>query len=98
MLRRSISGAIVILNADGTANVLSSTVEMGQGSETTLAQIVAEELGISVEQIHIVQPDTDVTPYDTITAEAGRLTIWAMPCARPRPRQKRTLRNRQREA
>jgi CO/xanthine dehydrogenase Mo-binding subunit len=68
VLTPSISGAIVILNADGTANVLSSTVEMGQGSETTLAQIVAEELGVAVEQIHIVQPDTDVTPYDTITA------------------------------
>jgi CO/xanthine dehydrogenase Mo-binding subunit len=68
VLTPSISGAIVILNADGTANVLSSTVEMGQGSETTLSQIVAEELGISVDQIHIVQPDTDVTPYDTITA------------------------------
>jgi CO/xanthine dehydrogenase Mo-binding subunit len=68
VLTPSISGAIVILNADGTANVLSSTVEMGQGSETTLGQIVAEELGISLEQVHIVQPDTDVTPYDTITA------------------------------
>ncbi len=68
VLTPSISGAIVILNADGTANVLSSTVEMGQGSETTLGQIAAEELGITVDQIHIVQPDTDVTPYDTITA------------------------------
>jgi CO/xanthine dehydrogenase Mo-binding subunit len=68
VLTPSISGAIVILNADGTANVLSSTVEMGQGSETTLSQIVAEELGLTAEQIHIVQPDTDVTPYDTITA------------------------------
>jgi CO/xanthine dehydrogenase Mo-binding subunit len=68
VLTPSISGAIVILNADGTANVLSSTVEMGQGSETTLSQIVAEELGLSPDQIHVVQPDTDVTPYDTITA------------------------------
>ena len=68
VLTPSISGAIVILNADGTANVLSSTVEMGQGSETTLGQIVAEELGIALDQVHIVQPDTDVTPYDTITA------------------------------
>jgi CO/xanthine dehydrogenase Mo-binding subunit len=68
VLTPSISGAIVILNADGTANVLSSTVEMGQGSETTLGQIVAEELGIAADQVHIVQPDTDVTPYDTITA------------------------------
>src|SRR5580765_2670281 len=68
VLTPSISGAIVILNADGTANVLSSTVEMGQGSETTMGQIVAEELGIGADQVHIVQPDTDVTPYDTITA------------------------------
>lgn len=68
VLTPSISGAIVILNADGSANVLSSTVEMGQGSESTMSQIVAEELGISFDQVHIVQPDTDVTPYDTITA------------------------------
>jgi CO/xanthine dehydrogenase Mo-binding subunit len=68
VLTPSISGAIVILNADGTATVLSSTVEMGQGSETMMAQIVAEELGISFDQVHIVQPDTDITPYDTITA------------------------------
>ena len=68
VLTPSISGAIVIMNADGTANVLTSTVEMGQGSEATMGQIVAEELGIEFDQVHIVQPDTDVTPYDTITA------------------------------
>jgi len=68
VLTPSISGAIVILNADGSANVLSSTVEMGQGSETTMGQIVAEELAIGPDRVHIVQPDTDVTPYDTITA------------------------------
>ena len=68
VLTPSISGAIVILNADGTANVLSSTVEMGQGSETTMGQIVGEELGIDADKVHVVQPDTDVTPYYTITA------------------------------
>jgi CO/xanthine dehydrogenase Mo-binding subunit len=68
VLTPSISGAIVIMNADGTVNVLSSTVEMGQGSETMMGQIVAEELGVSFDQVHIVQPDTDITPYDTITA------------------------------
>ncbi|HET8563441.1 MAG TPA: xanthine dehydrogenase family protein molybdopterin-binding subunit, partial [Candidatus Binatia bacterium] len=68
VLTPSISGAIVIMNADGTVNVLSSTVEMGQGSETMMAQIVAEELGVSFDQVHVVQPDTDITPYDTITA------------------------------
>ena len=68
VLTPSISGAIVILNADGSANVLSSTVEMGQGSESLLAQIAAEELGIPFDKVHVVQPDTDVTPYDTISA------------------------------
>jgi CO/xanthine dehydrogenase Mo-binding subunit len=68
VLTPSISGAIVIMNADGSVNVLSSTVEMGQGSETTMAQIAAEELGVGFDKVHIVQPDTDVTPYDTITA------------------------------
>ena len=68
VLTPSISGAIVILNADGSANVLSSTVEMGQGSESLLAQIAAEELGMPFDRVHVVQPDTDVTPYDTISA------------------------------
>ncbi|MGH7773383.1 MAG: xanthine dehydrogenase family protein molybdopterin-binding subunit [Candidatus Binatia bacterium] len=68
VLTPSISGAIVIMNADESVNVLSSTVEMGQGSETMMAQIVAEELGVPFDKVHIVQPDTDITPYDTITA------------------------------
>jgi len=68
VLTPSISGAVVMMNADGTVNVLSSTVEMGQGSETMMGQIVAEELGVSFDKVHIVQPDTDITPYDTITA------------------------------
>ncbi|MBI3076916.1 MAG: xanthine dehydrogenase family protein molybdopterin-binding subunit [Deltaproteobacteria bacterium] len=67
-LALSISGATVMLNADGSASVLSSTVEMGQGSDTLLAQIVAEALGVRVPDVQVVHPDTAVTPYDTITA------------------------------
>jgi len=68
VLTPSISGAVLHLNADGSVEVLSSTVEMGQGSETTLAQIAAEELGVPIEKVRVHLPDTDVTPYDTITA------------------------------
>jgi CO/xanthine dehydrogenase Mo-binding subunit len=68
VLTPSISGAVVQMNSDASVTVLTSTVEMGQGAETILAQIVAEELTVSDERIRIVQPDTDVTPYDTITA------------------------------
>jgi CO/xanthine dehydrogenase Mo-binding subunit len=68
VLTPSISGAVVHLNADGSVTVLSSTVEMGQGSETALAQIAAEELGVPIQKVRVHLPDTDVTPYDTITA------------------------------
>ena len=33
-----------------------------------MAQIAAEILGVSAETIRVIHPDTDVTPYDTITA------------------------------
>jgi CO/xanthine dehydrogenase Mo-binding subunit len=68
VLTPSISGAVVHMNADGSVTVLSSTVEMGQGSETALAQMAAEELGVSIDKVRVHLPDTDVTPYDTITA------------------------------
>src|SRR6266540_6403861 len=64
----STSSAIVTLNADASATVYTSTVEMGQGSETTMAQFAAEVLGLPLEKIQVHPPDTDITPYDTITA------------------------------
>jgi CO/xanthine dehydrogenase Mo-binding subunit len=72
----SISGATVLLHADGTVTVLSSAVEMGQGSDTLLGQIAAEVLGVPLERVNIVHPDTDVTPYDLITA--GSRTTFHM--------------------
>jgi CO/xanthine dehydrogenase Mo-binding subunit len=59
--------AIVNLNADGSCALYCSTVDMGQGSDTAMAQIVAEVLGIPIESITVVHPDTDVTPYDMAT-------------------------------
>lgn len=61
------SMAIVNLNADGSCNLYSSTVDMGQGSDTAMAQMVSEVLGVPVEKITVVHPDTDVTPYDMAT-------------------------------
>lgn len=76
VLTPSVTGAIVILNDDASATVMCSTVEMGQGSETILAQIAADFLGLKPEKVSMVQPDTDVTPYDTITA-GSRSTFHA---------------------
>lgn len=67
------SAAVVKVNEDGTATVLTGTVEIGQGSLTILAQIAAEELGISPHEVTMVSADTDGTPVDT-GAIASRTT------------------------
>jgi CO/xanthine dehydrogenase Mo-binding subunit len=41
-----------------------NTVDMGQGSDTAMAQIVAEVLDIAAEDVRVIHPDSDVTPYD----------------------------------
>jgi CO/xanthine dehydrogenase Mo-binding subunit len=61
------SVAIVNLFADGSATLYCSTVDMGQGSDTAMAQIVAEVLNLEAEAVAVVHPDTDVTPYDMAT-------------------------------
>ncbi len=58
------SVAIVNLYGDGSCSVYCGTVDMGQGSDTAMAQIAGEVLNIPAETIKIVHPDTDVTPYD----------------------------------
>ena len=40
---------------------------MGQGSDTVMAQIAGEVLGLQTEDILVIHPDTDVTPYDMAT-------------------------------
>jgi nicotinate dehydrogenase medium molybdopterin subunit len=67
------SSAVVKMNEDGTATLLTGTVETGQGSLTILAQIAAQELGIATEDVHVVSADTDTTPMDT-GAIASRTT------------------------
>jgi CO/xanthine dehydrogenase Mo-binding subunit len=58
------SAAIVNISADGSVALYMSTVDMGQGADTAMALIVAEVLDLAAENIRVVLPDTDVTPYD----------------------------------
>src|SRR6266851_4161862 len=58
------SVANVIVAADGSTTLHCGTVDMGQGSETAMAQIVGEVLDVAAESVKIVPRDTDVTPYD----------------------------------
>ena len=67
------SAATVMVNEDGTATVLTGTVETGQGSLTVLAQIAADALGIATDDVQVASADTDVTPMD-FGAVASRTT------------------------
>jgi CO/xanthine dehydrogenase Mo-binding subunit len=47
---------------DGTVRVLAASTEIGQGTNTIFSQIAADALGIDVDDIEVVQPDTAVVP------------------------------------
>ncbi len=58
------------LSDDGSLDVMTSTVEMGQGAKTALAIMASDRMSISVHSVHVSEPDTDVTPYDQGTASS----------------------------
>lgn len=68
------STVIVKINEDGRVFVISGECDMGQGAATMLSQIVAHELGLPLSDIHMVAPDTDVSPVAVGTL-ASRVTM-----------------------
>jgi len=66
----STSAASVRLNSDGSAILLTSSAEIGQGAQTSLAQIVGDVLGLPLERVSVTFPNTDVTPYDKSTSSS----------------------------
>jgi xanthine dehydrogenase YagR molybdenum-binding subunit len=65
--------ALVTLNPDGTATVISGTQDIGTGTKTALAQIAAEELGYSIGKVSVEIGDTQAGPYAPISA--GSMTL-----------------------
>ena len=74
-------GAIVKLDDFGKVSVITGATEIGQGSETVLAMIVAETLGVPLERVEVVNSDTAVKPWD-VGAHASRTTFIAGNAAR----------------
>lgn len=70
------TGTILKLDDFGKVSLLTSASDMGQGSDTILAQIVAEELGIYVEDVEVIMRDTDLEVWDA-GAHASRTTFVA---------------------
>ncbi len=64
------------LNDDGTVNLLTQAADIGQGSDTVLCQIVAEELGVKVEDVTITASDTQNAPMD-LGSFSSRVTLFA---------------------
>ena len=57
-------GASIKMNDDGSFNLLVGATDLGTGSDTVLAQMAAETLGVPIEDIVVYSSDTDFTPFD----------------------------------
>ncbi|MBP2641284.1 MAG: aerobic-type carbon monoxide dehydrogenase, large subunit CoxL/CutL-like protein [Firmicutes bacterium] len=60
---------------DGSVNLMVGCADIGQGSDTVLAQIVAEELGVSFDQIVVTSADTMITPEGGATSASRQTYI-----------------------
>jgi aerobic carbon-monoxide dehydrogenase large subunit len=63
------------LGEDGTVSVWTTLPAIGQGTETTFAQLVADELDLDLEQVRVQQPDTSVAPLTGTGTFASRSAI-----------------------
>jgi 4-hydroxybenzoyl-CoA reductase subunit alpha len=68
--------AVIRLCEDGTLDYLTGATDCGQGSDTVLVQIIAEELGLRIEDIDIKRVDTALTPCDA-GSYGSRVTVLA---------------------
>ncbi|MDH5507047.1 MAG: molybdopterin-dependent oxidoreductase [Anaerolineae bacterium] len=57
-------GASIKLNDDGSFNLLVGATDLGTGSDTVLAQMAAEVLGVPLDDLIVYSSDTDFTPFD----------------------------------
>ena len=83
------SGAIIKFTRDGTAHLATATMDIGSGQTVTLLQIAAEELGLPMEALRMVEhTDTDSVPFDAPT-HASRVTYSAGNAVRAAAKQAR---------
>lgn len=69
--------ARVRLESDGHLTVITAQAPHGQGHETTLAQVAAEEMGVPFDHVKVVHGDTRVTPFSLIGTGGSRAATWA---------------------
>jgi CO/xanthine dehydrogenase Mo-binding subunit len=64
------SEARAVLDATGLLTVFAASIEMGQGAGTVLKQIAVDALDADPELVQLVEPDTDVVPFDLATSSS----------------------------
>ncbi|MEM0441008.1 MAG: xanthine dehydrogenase family protein molybdopterin-binding subunit [Candidatus Caldarchaeum sp.] len=69
-------GTILTIDDFGLVTVITGSTDLGTGSDTAIAQIVAEELGIDVQNVRVVNDDASIRPWDVGT-HASRATFVA---------------------
>src|SRR2546426_3593555 len=70
-----LTSTAIRIHADGSVSILTGSTELGQGSHTVIPQIVAEELGVPLEKVHVISSDTAITPYDRSTGASRTTTL-----------------------
>lgn len=70
------SGAMVKIDRGGGVTVFCGSTDVGQGSTSVLAYVVAEELGVSPKDVAAVTADTDLTPVD-LGSYSSRVTVMS---------------------
>jgi CO/xanthine dehydrogenase Mo-binding subunit len=73
--KEGMSSAVVMAADDGSVQLLIGSCDIGQGSETVMAQIAAQELGISTDRVRVTAADTASTPYDTGTFASSQTYV-----------------------
>jgi len=67
-------GTILQIDDFGKVTLITGSSEIGQGSETVLAQIAAEELGVPLDSVNVLNNDSDIRPWD-VGVHASRTTF-----------------------
>ncbi|MCH8879476.1 MAG: molybdopterin-dependent oxidoreductase [Planctomycetes bacterium] len=81
-------GTILKIDDHAHVTVITGSTDIGQGSETVIAQLVAEELGLPVSAITVINNDSEITPWD-VGVHASRTTFIAGNSARRAARKAR---------
>ena len=74
-------GATVRMNAQGEVTVLTGVTSAGSGNETAIAQIVADQVGVTCDNVRVIQGDTEVCPWG-LGNYSGRSVIMGGSAAR----------------